>query len=150
MTKKEIQSLTFTPLYNPIEDRICLVLNYEDPYNRADLMITRSFMLNLIPSAEEYLQRHFTLEEPLGATQEESSSYKTATDNVNLELLQSKQELLLEVNFSLDESKQNIHVRFSSVEIQAVAVLPPLIFQALISSLKRAIPCVAWGVGFDF
>lgn len=43
--KKEIVGTTFTPLYNPIEDRICLVINYQDPYARADFMITRSFTL---------------------------------------------------------------------------------------------------------
>lgn len=148
--KKQIVGTTFTPMYNPIEDRICLVINYEDPYTRVDFMITRSFMLNLIPSAEEYFEQYYPRENKMQITPVETPSFETPTDNVNLELLQSTQELLLEVNFSLDENRQNIVLRLSSQNTQAVATLPPLIFESLIKSLKRSIPSLEWGIGFDF
>lgn len=148
--KKQIVGTTFTPLYNPVEDRICLVVNYEDPYTRADFMITRRFMLNLIPSAQEYLERHYPQETLLQTTQIDKPSYQKPTDNVNLELLQTTQELLLEINFTLDEHKKNIQLRLSSQKTQAIATLSPTIFESLISSLKKVIPSVEWGIGFNF
>lgn len=148
--KKEIVATTFTPLYNPIEDRVCLAINYEDPYTRVDFMITRSFMLNLIPSAQEYLERHFSPESETPQAQMQQPNYEKATDNVNLELFQNTQELLLEVNFSLDQTQTNIELRLSSQETQARAVVSPLLFETIIKSLKKVIPAVQWGIGFDF
>ena len=45
--KKIVSALVFTPLYDQLEDRIRLVINYSDYDNRIDIMITRNFILDL-------------------------------------------------------------------------------------------------------
>ena len=120
-------------------------------------MITRSFMLNLVPSAQEYLSQHFGLEtqtlakpQTSQAQNDQIQKMQTPTDSVNLELFQRSQELLLEVNFSLLANTKNIQLQLNSKETEAIATLSPLVLQALIASLKRSIPSIKWGIGFDF
>ena len=61
MTKPEqakvISAQTFTPVYDELEDRIRLSVNYQDVNNRIDFLITRNLIINLLPSIEEFIYK---------------------------------------------------------------------------------------------
>ena len=57
--QKTIYIQTLTPLYDKVEDRIRLSINYQDIANRIDLMITRAFILQLLPIFEEFIYKHY-------------------------------------------------------------------------------------------
>jgi hypothetical protein len=59
-TQKEIIAQTFTPIYDEVEDRIRVVINYQDIMNRVDYMITRKFILNIIPTIDEFILKHYS------------------------------------------------------------------------------------------
>ena len=152
---KNISANTFTPIYDKIEDRLRLVINYQDIQNRVDFMITRSFILNLIPAAEEFIDKYYTdkllvqnsSREPL---QEKKSDGLSQTDGVNLELLRTNEELLLEVNFSFNSNTQQTIVTFSSKHNIAKAVLDATTMQQTFSVIKLAIPNIKWGISYQF
>jgi len=155
--KKSITAKTFTPLYDEVEDRLRVVVNYNDIGNRVDFMITRSFILNLIPSAEEFVLKHYDAEPPL--PQDVTLSSKTdakedeallKTDAVNLELFRTEEELLLEVNFSFDINTKQTTLSLSSKNIIAKIVLDQLMLQKIIQVIKSAIPFMKWGISRHF
>jgi len=155
--KKTVTANTFTPLYDELEDRIRLVVNYQDIQNRVDFMITRSFILNLIPTAEEFMQKHYldvafvqdsiTPRKSIDAKTEEALS---ETDGVNLELLRTNEELLIEVNFSFDSSTKQTVVTFTSKNIVAKAVLDASSFLQTFDVTKASIPYIKWGISQYF
>ena len=156
--KKTIIANTFTPRYDEIEDRIRLAINYQDISNRVDLMITRSFILDLIPATEEFIDKHYTdeivIENSLADSnfQEKTDKEKIVlpTDGVNLELLRTNEELLIEVNFAIDAQTKNTTITFSSKNITAKAVLNALMMQQIVSVIKTAIPNIKWGISYCF
>lgn len=151
--QKKIQATTFTPIYDETEDRIRLVINYQDIQNRVDLMITRSFLLNLLPAAEEFVYKHY----PTLSTQPQNSKEthnvqesKTATDGVNLELLKTEEELLTEVNFTLDANTNNTLVTFTSKNTTSSVLLTAELFEQTFNTIKSAIPFIKWGISHHF
>lgn len=153
---KNISANTFTPIYDQVEDRLRLVMNYQDIQSRVDFMITRSFILNLIPAAEEFIDKHYPDEILLNDTtvktnfnvQENTGVSKT--DNTNLELLRTQEELLLEVNFSFDINTKQTVITFSSKNVIAKAVLDSNTMQQTISVIKSSIPYIQWGFSHNF
>ena len=151
---KNIAAKTFTPIYDQVEDRLRLVINYQDIQNRVDFMITRNFILNLIPSAEEFMDKHYmedtvnTIVEP--KTKAQSNEGISKTDGVNLELLRTSEELLLEVNFSFNPSTKQTTITFSSKNIQSLAVLDSSMMQQTFKVIKSAIPFLKWGISHHF
>ncbi|MEA2099207.1 MAG: hypothetical protein U9P72_03660 [Campylobacterota bacterium] len=153
---KNISANTFTPIYDQVEDRLRLVINYQDIQSRVDFMITRSFILNLIPAAEEFIDKHYPDEILLNDTtvktnfnvQENTGVSKT--DNTNLELLRTQEELLLEVNFSFDINTKQTVITFSSKNVIAKAVLDSNTMQQTISVIKSSIPYIQWGFSHNF
>lgn len=152
---KIITANTFTPLYDATEDRIRLVINYQDIQNRVDLMITRAFMINLIPSAEEYIAQYYA-KEPLAqeratshATQE-SANPLSQTDNTNLELLRMQEELLSQVKFTFQPKTKQTVVTFQSKNIVAVAKLNASLLTQVFEILKSTIPFYQWGISPKF
>lgn len=153
---KNISANTFTPIYDQVEDRLRLVINYQDIQSRVDFMITRSFILNLIPAAEEFIDKHYPDEILLNDTtvktnfnvQENTGVSKT--DNTNLELLRTQEELLLEVNFSFDINTKQTVITFSSKNVIAKAVLDSNTMQQTISVIKSSIPYIKWGFSHNF
>lgn len=156
--RSNIIANTFTPLYDELEDRLRVAINYQDTQNRVDLMVTRSFILNLIPTAEEFILRHYNLE-PISsesiksldfeATNEEKRTL-SKTDAVDLELFRSNEELLLEVSFSFDATTKQTAVIFTSKNATAKATLDVLILQKIFHHLKLAIPYIKWGISHHF
>jgi len=151
---KNIAAQTFTPIYDQVEDRLRLVINYQDIQNRVDFMITRSFILNLLPAAEEFMDKHY-IEDIVAPSVEPSTKQKndeglSQTDGVNLELLRTSEELLLEVNFSFNTSTQQTSITFSSKNIQSVAILDSFMMQQTFKVIKSAIPYLKWGISHQF
>jgi hypothetical protein len=149
--KKNITAKTFTPIYDSIEDRLRLVINYQDIQNRVDLMITRSFILDLIPSAEEFIAKYYGELDVEVNTQSEIKERSTSkTDNVNLELLRTNEELLQEVNFSYDPNSKHTILTLSSKNIVAKTELDSFMLQQIIQVIKSAIPYIKWGISHYF
>lgn len=155
--KKSITAKTFTPLYDEVEDRLRVVVNYNDIVNRVDFMITRNFILNLIPSAEEFVLKHYDAEPPLPQSVTLSSETNVKedeallkTDAVNLELLRTEEELLLEVNFSFEITTKQTTLSLSSKNIIAKIVLDQSMLQKIIQVIKSAIPFMKWGISRHF
>ncbi len=149
--KKNITAKTFTPIYDSIEDRLRLVINYQDIQNRVDLMITRSFILDLIPSAEEFIAKYYGELNFEANTQLEIKERSTSkTDNVNLELFRTSEELLLEVNFSYDPNSKHTVLTLSSKNIVAKTELESFMLQQIIQAIKSAIPYIKWGISHYF
>jgi hypothetical protein len=153
---KKIVANTFTPLYDAIEDRIRLVVNYDDYQNRVDLMITRSFILDLIPSIEEFYQKHYdvAVSDEMALKVEQNVSPKqnatVETDSANLQLFQKDEQLLQEINLSFDANTQHTAVTFRTKEGVVVSRLDAQTFRDVIKILKSAIPYVAWGISYHF
>ncbi len=149
--KKNITAKTFTPIYDSIEDRLRLVINYQDIQNRVDLMITRSFILDLIPSAEEFIAKYYGELDVEVNTQSEIKERSTSkTDNVNLELLRTNEELLQEVNFSYDPNSKHTILTLSSKNIVAKTELDSFMLQQIIQVIKSSIPYIKWGISHYF
>lgn len=149
--KRNIIAKTFTPIYDELEDRLRLAINYEDIGNRVDLMITRSFILNLIPSAEEFISNHYGVVDLQTNTKEPTKDGSTTkTDGANLELLRADEALLIEVNFSYDPSSQHTTLSLSSTNITAVAKVDALVLQQIFQIMKSAIPYIKWGISHNF
>ncbi|MEA3383712.1 MAG: hypothetical protein U9Q20_03425 [Campylobacterota bacterium] len=160
-TQKTILANTFTPMYDNIEDRLRVVINYDDLKNRVDLMITRGFILNLIPSIDDYIFQYYEIEveietedkQPIQNENNKSSKNKqtiSKTDNTNLNLYKQDDELLLKVDLTyLKESKQTLIV-FSSKETIVKSQLDSEMFQQIIKIIKSNIPYMKWGISKYF
>lgn len=149
--KKNIIAKTFTPMYDEVEDRLRVVVNYQDAQNRVDFMITRNFILNLIPSAEEFMGIHYTIENFKSAIQSETKeSVMSKTDNTNLELLRRDEELLREVNFSFDKNSKLTLLTLSSKNSMAKAHLEGFMLLQIFKIIKSAIPYIRWGISHHF
>ncbi|MDD5400383.1 MAG: hypothetical protein PHQ93_04255 [Sulfurimonas sp.] len=149
--KKNITAKTFTPIYDELEDRLRLVVNYQDIYNRVDFMITRNFILNLVPTAEEFMARHYGIVDFEATPQiETNDKVMSKTDNVNLELLRTNDDLLLEVNFSFDINSKHTILTLSSKSTTAKADLDGFMLSQIFQVIKSAIPYIRWGISYHF
>ena len=158
--KNKIRSLTaktFTPKYDELEDRLRVVINYDDINNRVDFMLTRSFILNLIPSTDDYILKYYNLEQervdtPKSILQKDNQKNKTIseTDGVNLELYKTDEELLRKVNFNYDKISKKTLVTFFSQNTVAKASLDGHMMQQIFSVIKLAIPYYSWGISHNF
>lgn len=147
--KKTITARTFTPTYDISEDRIRLAINYEDYENRIDLMITRRFALQLIPTLEEHSQARTPSSSNTDENDETKKDILHQTDGTNLELLQAETILLEEVNIKKDEAN-NIILTMQCKTATVVALLDAKTMQEFCRVLKASVPKVEWGIGYNF
>lgn len=164
MTKpisKNITIQTITPVYDKMEDRIRLSINYQDIQSRIDLMITRSFILELIPSMEEYVDKYYPNIYTEGKKEIDSSSdqekniqndtplFETSAED--LELYKGREDLLYTLNLSYDNVTQKTTLQLiSKNKFNANLVLDVTLFQHIIQSIKNSIPQIAWGISKYF
>lgn len=158
--KKPIIAKTFTPKYDEQEDRLRVVVNYEDVYNRVDFMITRSFMLNLASTADEFILQHYALEQKtvnaaelilnIDNTDNEEDKTMLKTDSINLELFRTDEELLIKVNFSYHKDSNKTAVTFFSKNVTAEILLDGKMLQQIFALIKSAIPYYKWGISHHF
>lgn len=150
---KSIQALTFTPKYDELEDRVRVVINYEDLHNRVDFMMTRSFVLKLFPTLEEFMIKFYSgdVEIPVITPEVMKEKIQTQestneTDTTNLELLKTDNELLLEVSFGyIAKSKKSV-IKFKSANVEVVSQLDEESIKQVFSMIKSVIPFFSWGI----
>ena len=154
---KKINAKTFTPKYDEVEDRLRVVINYEDLNNRVDFMISRAFVLRLFPTLEEYMIKYYSAdaEIPVVTKQKMKENIKTdnqtaQTDVTNLELLKTDNELLLEVNFSYKPTSKTTIVKFKSHNVEVLAELDARSMKQIFSMIKSVIPFFSWGISEHF
>jgi len=149
--KKNITATTFTPIYDELEDRLRVVINYQDIQSRVDFMITRNFILNLIPSAEEFIAKYYgAVDFEISSKIETKDKFKSKTDSVNLELLRTNEELLTEVSFNYDVNSKKTVVTLTSNSIVAKADLDGFMLAQIFQVIKSAIPYIKWGISYHF
>jgi hypothetical protein len=157
--KREVVALTFTPKYDIVEDRIRLSINYNDIKNRVDFMITRAFILKLLPYLDEYMFKFYNTEltastniPELKDVDEKKISVSTSTsktDNTNLELYKQDDELLITVNFSYIKKTKISILKFQSENSQAVAQLNGESIKQVFMIIKSTIPFFSWGISHN-
>ena len=155
---QNIQIKTLTPTYDKVEDRLRLSINYQDVHNRIDLMITRSFVIQLLPIIEEYIYKHY----PNLEIQEETIQIKTndevlnehkmsSTNMEDILLYKSLQDLLITINLKYDATNQFTHLEFISKENHTASTICDLdMLQSIMKSLKTSIPYFSWGIASHF
>ena len=150
---KSIQALTFTPKYDELEDRLRVVVNYEDAHNRVDFMMTRSFILKLFPTLEEFMIKFYSgdIEIPVITPEVMKEKIKTEastnmTDITNLELFKTDNELLLEVSFGYIAASKKSLIKFKSANVEVVSQLDEESIKQIFSMIKSVIPFFSWGI----
>jgi len=154
--KKKINAFSFTPKYDEKEDRLRISINYDDLQNRIDFMMTRSFVLKLFPTLEDYMFKFYEVAEvPQVISQEniqkniKEDKTTSMTDGSNLELYKQEDELLLEVQFSYVKNTKMTIVKFHSQNSEAIAQLDANSLKQIFSIIKSTIPFFSWGISHN-
>jgi len=147
--KRTIVTQTFTPTYDIAEDRIRLAINYEDYENRIDLMITRRFALQLIPTLEEWVEEGTVQKKSVDENNDVNNEVVHQTDCVNLELFKGEAILLEEVNMKKD-AQNNTTLNLQCKSATVVALLDTRMLQEFSRVLKESVPKIEWGIGYNF
>ena len=155
---QNIQIKTLTPTYDKVEDRLRLSINYQDIDNRIDLMITRNFIIQLLPVLEEYMYKHYPNIEmqedmvQIKANNEISSDNNTSSTNMeDILLYKSLQDLLVTINLKYDATNQFTQLEFISKDNHKASTICDLnMLQSIIKSLKSSIPHFSWGIATHF
>lgn len=161
LERKLFKVQTITPVYDNIEDRIKLSINYQDMQNRIDLMLTRSFLLQLLPAMEEYIYKHYPDEiiedevhiEALKEQIDDDTKNKniSKTNFEDLHLYRSLEELLLTVNMTYDKNSRLTRIEFIGKEgDKAVLNADAVMLNNILKSIKASIPSIAWGISGYF
>lgn len=162
ITPKQIRINTISPTYDMNEDRIRLSLNYKDLHNRVDMMLTRSFLLKVLPSLEEFTYKYYpeepiedtvTLQQNLKPTQstkvakQNKSSSISPTNVDDLELYKGLEDLLWTLNLSFDTStKLTTLILESKNKHQATLKCDIHVLKNIIKSIKQAVPMHTWSI----
>jgi hypothetical protein len=155
---KNIEIKTLTPSYDKIEDRIRLSINYQDIVNRIDLMITRAFMIELMPILEEYFFKHYP---HLGMQdddihinlneQTQKTSDVSATNIEDIYLYQSIQDLLITINLRYDNDTKHTSMEFITKDgYKAFMMCEAEVLNNIIKLLKSSIPNFSWSISSYF
>lgn len=145
---KQITVNTFTPLYDELEDRIRLIVNYQNIQTRIELMITRSFILDLIPTLDEFISKYYKYEEIIQKKLNNKNIQKT--DGTDLQLYQTKEQLLIKVDISLTNTTKQTQLVFYSKDSKVNAVFDKNMLKQFINQIKTAIPNIKWGISYNF
>lgn len=170
---KNIQINTLSPIYDKIEDRIRLSINYQDINNRIDLMLTRSFLLKLLTSIDEYIHTYYPkntdMNNPLyiEVEKENSKTHKTnkteakkeveysknieKTNTEDYDLYRSLEDLLVSINLKYDKNTQRTFMQFISKEGYIATINVDItLLQKVLESIKHSIPNMEWGISPHF
>ena len=141
-----IEAKTFTPIYDEVEDRIRLIINI-DKKNRVDLMITRAFIIKLLPLFEEFYEKHYN-EFRLDSITIDSRNDNE--ENSNSIIVKIDYELLMSVNLSFNKDNKQTILELITKNKKIVGIFNEELFNSFIKLLKGAIPKFSWGLGFNF
>ncbi|MBD3842613.1 MAG: hypothetical protein IE909_12155 [Campylobacterales bacterium] len=160
--KKQIVAKTYTPIYDKMEDRIRLSINYQQINDRIDLMITRSFMLDFISAMEDFIEKFYLndltqVQEIFDEFQKESQTKNnqnhvlSKTRQDDLKLLQSLEDLLVKVDFKYDKKTQKTTIVFTTKQgYTVVSTLDGMMLKNIFQVLKKSIPKIKWGISLLF
>jgi hypothetical protein len=149
---------TFTCRYNPKEDRLRLVLNYDHPVKRTDFWLTRSFVLKLLPQIETFYYQHASKspqhakrsrpESPHHAKRgkPESPAAHRKTDIASYKLMMREALLLETVNLSYNQGQHRTQIRFVSGDEAVAASLDGEQLRSFVKIIADAIPASQWGI----
>ncbi len=155
---KIIIAKTFTATYDQYEDRIRFVINYQDIYTRVDFMLTRRFIITIIPSIDDFIERNYPRDSSKKQTHPTPSSLLsqpqmptqnkrvTPTDTTDMQFLQTPNELLYKVDLSFHPKTKQSTLLFYSANKKVKATLNSTTLTQVISMIKKAIPNFRWGI----
>lgn len=141
-----IQALTFTPIYSQSEDRIRLILNYADYANRADLWLTRAFLLKLIPVIEDTLDRYEPVDSDPQVQVQTEKKAQSGTDTSTLAVTEKSGELVRTVDITYRPRSKQYEIVFKTDAYHAVSVLSGPLLRTVLKSIFAAIPKIDWGI----
>ena len=143
----EINIQTITPKYDVIEDRVRLMINHKDENSRIDFMMTRNFVLQLLPSYEEYLHKVYTkLMQDDTPTQGKQTKGARIPNHTTLAPYQEKAELILNIQFSFIDKNEITVVKFKTKQSQAIVRLEYEALKSMFRLIKSTIPYYDWGI----
>lgn len=166
--KRTLTAKTFTPVYDELEDRIRLTINYQDFDQRVDFVITRALIINLIPAVNGYISKyykdHLFDNEPLTdsipniKTQNKKSAKKdnknskqlNITDSTDIDLLRTEDIVLYKVDLTYNQNSKNTTMVLSSKEIITKSIMDYSSLNHIINTLKNSIPGLRWGLSKSF
>lgn len=141
-----IQAQTFTPIYSQSEDRIRLIVNYADYANRADLWLTRSFLLKLIPVIEDTLDKYEPQEQEPQVQIQTDQKAQTPTDTSTLAVTEKAGELVRTVDITYRPASKQYELVFKTDRFHAVSVLNGPLLRTILKAIFTAIPKIDWGI----
>lgn len=144
--KSIIQAQTFTPIYSQSEDRIRLIVNYADYANRADLWLTRAFLLKLIPVIEDTLDKYEPAEQEPQVQIQTDKKAQTSTDNSTLAVTEKDGQLVRSVDLSFRPTVKQYEIVFKTDTFHAVSVVSGPLLRTLLKAIFGAIPKIDWGI----
>ncbi|MEA1880494.1 MAG: hypothetical protein U9N11_07615 [Campylobacterota bacterium] len=150
MSKKQIKIQTITPRYDEVEDRIRLSFNHQDTQNCIDFMLTRKFVLKLLPSIEEYMLKVYYKEmnENTNTTAKQKGA-RIGNHNI-LKPYQENAELLLAIQFSFMEKNKLTLLKFSTKYTEATITLNYESFVSIVTLIRTTTPNFDWGISPSF
>lgn len=147
MATKSIIIHSIQPRYDVIEDRIRLLLNHKDVANCVDMMLTRRFLLQLLPSYEEYLYRVYADEMKAATTIKIGKRKNIRLENHSrLKPYQYEAQLLSNVQFSYIAESRLTKLTLHTRDTRATVSLSYKGLTELFAVMKTAIPRYDWGI----
>ena len=154
---KTLNIQTITPRYDEIEDRLRISINHKEKDNRIDLLITRNFILKLLPIYEEYVIKAYYSDISLTNKMPNDPFYTILKPNTNtritshsqLKTYQQDAALLLEVHFSFIKKDKLTLFKCQTKETQASVKLTLETLKTIFSLIKSTIPYYDWGISPD-
>jgi hypothetical protein len=138
---------TVTPRYDEIEDRIRLSINHMDSKSRIDFILTRKFILKLLPSYEEYMFKVY-YEKMQNESTTTTPKYKSIriSDHSKLAPYQENPELLQSIQFSFQEKNDLTILKFGTKYTEATATLNYESLTNIFALIRSTIPHFDWGI----
>ncbi|NPA55149.1 MAG: hypothetical protein GXO40_02160 [Epsilonproteobacteria bacterium] len=133
-----IRALQFTPIYEPREDRIRLIINLNHP-TRYDMFITRKFLLDLISHIKKLIT-------PIPLPQSESTTQSDTPQPIYS--FEHDAKLLETINISFDKDKGAFNITLSDGIADIQTVLQPHELNNLIMYMVKCIK-PHWGSEFE-
>jgi len=147
---------TFTPSYDAVEDRIRLVINYEDYSSRLDLWITRSFLIKLLPVMDEYISKHDkTIQadinenktaDKIETDKTEMQNISSTTDKSTFEVTKKDALLLTTVDISYKAASNQFELIFKTDSVIAKTTTNGTHARIIFKTIFDAAPKVGWGI----
>jgi len=144
MSQKQIKIETIHPIYDVIEDRIRLSFNHKQETNHVDFMMTRKFLLQLLPSYEEYLSKVYA-DKTLNQKVSQNKNARLSNHN-QLKPYQHRAALLKGIEFSYIEKTQQTLLSFYSTHTKAYVRLNYEALIEIFNIIKSTIPHFDWSI----